>query len=358
MKLLNITKRFEENIYGGIENLIDNLSNGLPKENIQSEVYTLKKKKTKKKTYKIFSDKIFIDFFSCPVSFDALFNFKKIVKDYDIFNFHFPWPFMDLLSLFVPKSKIIVTYHSDITKKNILYFLYFPLMVLFLHRSRYIVVTSFKYLNSSWLLNFFKKKVRVIPIGIERVSLDKKKERKINLNMFKKKYFIFVGNLRDYKGLDVLISVFKATRLNLLILGSGKLENYVKNNICNCKNIYHVKIANEFEKANLIKNSLSLILPSTDRREAYGVVLLEAMSLKKPLITTDINTGTSFVNLHNKTGFVCRPSNEGDLVKYCTKIYKNSSLRNHMGRNSYHRYLKYFTKKKMIKKYLNLFNSF
>jgi O-antigen biosynthesis rhamnosyltransferase len=358
MKLLNITKRFEENIYGGIENLIDNLSNSLPKENIKSEVYTLKKKKIKKKTYKIFSDKIFIDFFSCPVSFDALFNFKKIVKDYGIFNFHFPWPFMDILSLFVPKNKVIITYHSDITKKNILYYLYFPLMVLFLFRSRYIVVTSYKYLNSSWLLSIFKTKVRVIPIGIDPILLDKKKKYKINLNIIKKKYFIFVGNLRDYKGLDVLIRAFKTTHYNLLILGSGKLERYVKKNILNCKNIHHIKITNEFEKANLIKNSLSLILPSTDRREAYGIVLLEALSLKKPLITTNLNTGTSFINLHNKTGFVCEPNSESDIVKYCKKIYDNSSLRNQMGRNSYQRYLKYFTKKAMIKKYLNLFNNF
>lgn len=80
--------------------------------------------------------------------------------------------------------------------------------------------------------------------------------------------------------------------------------------------------------------------------------------MNKYIITTNINSGISFINLHNKICFVCRPRNEGDPVKYCKKIFKNPSLSNQMGQSAYQRYLEYFTKKKMNKKYLNLFNSF
>jgi rhamnosyl/mannosyltransferase len=227
-------------------------------------------------------------------------------------------------------------------------------MILFLYRSKYIIVTSKKYLNSSWVLKLFLSKIKVIPIGID-VSQNNLKKK----NIFrKKKYFIFVGNLRNYKGLDFLINAFKILKYNLVILGNGKLLNYVKTEIKNVDNIYHIKNANESTKIQLMRKSLSIILPSTDRRESFGVVLLEASFLKKPLITTNINTGTSFVNLHNKTGFICKPKCQKDIIKYCKIIYENSYLRKKLGKNAHQRYLKYFTKDKMIKKYINLFNQF
>lgn len=49
MKILNITKQYEENTYGGVETLIDVISNELYKKGYKSDVYTIKKKKTKKK---------------------------------------------------------------------------------------------------------------------------------------------------------------------------------------------------------------------------------------------------------------------------------------------------------------------
>ena len=51
MKILNITKKFENNIYGGVERLIDTLCEELTKEKIDSHVYTLRKKKNKKEKF-------------------------------------------------------------------------------------------------------------------------------------------------------------------------------------------------------------------------------------------------------------------------------------------------------------------
>jgi rhamnosyl/mannosyltransferase len=132
MKILNITKTFEKNIYGGVESLIDQLCYKLVRYNIKSDVYTIKKKSLKKKPYMIYSDKENFNVYSTPISFSSILKFRRIADEYDILNFHFPWPFMDILSLFVFNKKIVVTYHSDITQKKLLFYLYIPLMFLFL----------------------------------------------------------------------------------------------------------------------------------------------------------------------------------------------------------------------------------
>tara|TARA_B100001057_G_scaffold500581_1_gene616459 strand:- start:9923 stop:10060 length:138 start_codon:yes stop_codon:yes gene_type:complete len=45
LKILNVTKQFEDKIFGGVENLIDQISLNSKKLGIISDVYTLKKKK-------------------------------------------------------------------------------------------------------------------------------------------------------------------------------------------------------------------------------------------------------------------------------------------------------------------------
>jgi rhamnosyl/mannosyltransferase len=131
VKILNVTKQFEDKISGGIENLIDQISINIKKLGITSDVFTLKKRKIKKKNYKIYFNQQHLNFFSTPISLNCFYNFYKISKEYNIINFHFPWPFMDILSFVVPKKKFLITYHSDIVNKNFFYYIYLPLMFLF-----------------------------------------------------------------------------------------------------------------------------------------------------------------------------------------------------------------------------------
>lgn len=350
LKILQVTKQFEYKIFGGVEYLVDNLCLNLNKYSIKSDVYTLRKKKTKRRNYKIFSNKEILDISSCPISINSFFNFSKISKNYDLINFHFPWPWMDLLSLTIPKKKIIVTYHADIIKKNLLYFIYFPLMMFFLKRANKILVHSKKYLDSSNVLKKFKNKVKVIPVGVKEIKFKKK----LYLES-KQEYFIFIGNFRQYKGLDFLIKVFVKNKLNLKIISSEKITLSIKNYIKKYKNIFLYEKISEKKKYQLIQDSVALILPSTDRREAYGIVLLEAASMKIPLISTEINSGPNFININNQTGLTFKPGNYKKADK-CIKILKyNKKLRKTFGLNAFKRYKKLFTYEKMIKNYAKFY---
>lgn len=358
MKILNITKYFEDSVFGGVETFIDEICIGLKSHGIYSDVYTIKKKKVKHRPYKIYHDDLKFSLFSCPVSFNSIKNFLKISHNYDVFNFHYPWPFMDLLSFFVPKEKIIITYHSDITKKNIFYYLYLPLMLVFLFRSKKIIVTSKNYLNSSKVLSYFKNKVEIIPIGItENIAKIKKTKNNFN-NLLKKNYFLFLGNLRDYKGLEFLITAFKKIKCNLVIIGDGKNKEIIKKKIQKIKNIFLLDKIEDNEKKLFLKNTICLILPSIDRREAFGIALLEAFASKKPVISTEVGSATSFVNINLKTGLVIKPKNVKEIEKSCNMMLLDKKRRDKMGINAYNRYKEYFTSKLMIKNYISLLKNF
>ena len=51
----------------------------------------------------------------------------------------------------------------------------------------------------------------------------------------------------------------------------------------------------------------ALVFPSLYRSEAFGVSLLEGAMYGLPLISTELNTGTTFVNKEGVTGLVVPP---------------------------------------------------
>ena len=160
---------------------------------------------------------------SLKFSFEGLLKFRKLVKDFDIIHFHFPNPFADLMHVInFTKKPYLITYHSDIIRQYFSLQIYKPLMHIFLNHSDYIIATSPDYLISSKVLQRYKNKVRIIPIGINDSS------RNVNLKLISKwksklpkNFFLFIGSPRYYKGLDYLISAFLKLESNLVILGDG-----------------------------------------------------------------------------------------------------------------------------------------
>lgn len=72
-------------------------------------------------------------------------------------------------------------------------------------------------------------------------------------------------------------------------------------------NIVFAGRVSDVEKIALLKRCRALILPSHLRSEAYGMVLVEAAMFGRPQVTCEIGTGTSYVNVHESTGFVVPP---------------------------------------------------
>ena len=352
MKILHVYKRNKPYSYGGIEETIDTIVNS--KNNIygtlaigSSNRYT----SNRQIKYYLFKESFSIR--SCPFSLSLFLSFKKIINSYDLIHYHYPWPFMDLLHFLFASKKIpyLVTYHSIIEKQKFLKIIYKPLEQWFLKNAKVVIFTSQNYFEFYRKLNpTIISKSKIIPLGINQKPIIKSFAKPFT----SKKYFIFIGQHRSYKGIELLISAMsKLPKINLLIIGSGALYNrhYNLSKKLKLKNIRFEKNCDDVKKIFFLQNSLALILPSTSPTEAFGISIIEAMSQGVPVISTNLGTGTSFNNLNNDTGFVIPPNNEDELIAKIKKLHSDSELRDEYAKNALKRFKNNFSSVNMIKKY-------
>ena len=77
----------------------------------------------------------------------------------------------------------------------------------------------------------------------------------------------------------------------------------------------------------------------------------------KPMISSEIGTGTSYINIHNDTGLVVPPGNPDALSQAMSRLWNNSGAAEVMGRNAEKRYYEYFTSEKMINSYMQVYSN-
>jgi glycosyltransferase involved in cell wall biosynthesis len=128
-------------------------------------------------------------------------------------HYHFPWPFMDLAHFMARIDKpSVVTYHSDIVRQKNLLRLYQPLKHRFLRSVDTIVATSPNYLASSPVLDRYRDKTRTITYGLDKTIYPKPDAaRWTNGGPSGERFFLFVGVLRYYKGLHILLDAMANT---------------------------------------------------------------------------------------------------------------------------------------------------
>lgn len=311
------------------------------------------------KTFQMHKD---FEIASTGFSWQAIFKLKKILKSYDVIHYHYPWPFMDVVHfLLCIKTPSVVTYHSDIVKQQGLLQLYKPLQHWFLKRVNKIVPTSMAYVDSSQTLKRYKNKLHVIPLGINAEGFVKPSSE--NLRRWKLKlntsFFLFVGVLRYYKGLQYLIEAAKTAKALIVIAGDGPLLQELKLQVEReqVKNVIFVGAISDEDKSALLQLCTGFVFPSHKRSEAFGIALLEAAMVGKPLISCEIGTGTSFINQDKVTGFVVPPEDPIALSDAMNKLLQNPSLRDTMGKEAKARYRSIFTVDRMVKSYVKLYKS-
>ena len=111
-------------------------------------------------------------------------------------------------------------------------------------------------------------------------------------------------------------------------------------------NVIFLGSVSEEDKNILLKLCYAFIFPSNLRSEAFGISLLEAASVGKPLISSEIGTGTSYVNIHNKTGLVVNPGSVIDLRESMQYLLDNPEVSLRMGKAAKERSIKLFSAKK------------
>ena len=203
-----------------------------------------------------------------------------------------------------------------------------------------IIATSPKYIDTSPFLQNFRDKCSVIPLGIdiERFNNpDTSPAYEIRKRYDGSEILLFVGRLRYFKGLRYLIEAMEHIDARLLIIGTGPEESALKS-MASGKNssgkIIFLGDVSDQELPAYYAASDIFVLPSSHRSEAFGTVLIEAMASGKPVISTELGTGTSFININGETGFVVSPRSPESLSLAIRNLLKDAELRLRMGRNA------------------------
>lgn len=365
MKVLHCYKSSMPDTVGGVEQVIHQLCLGAKKFGVDSEVFSLTRHRVPRTVemegYRVHRARMDLQVASTSFSVSAFLRFAQLAQSADIIHYHFPWPFMDLMH-FATRIKIptVVTYHSDVVRQKVLLKAYRPLKRRFLNSVDSIVATSPNYLATSELLNRFAHKVSVIPIGLDRSTYPVPDPLQINLwrNRFGERFFLFVGVLRYYKGLHILIEAAKGRDYPIVIVGAGPIEQELKIQAqrLGVHNIHFIGRLPDSDKVALLMLCYAVIFPSHLRSEAFGISLLEGGMFGKPMVSSEIGTGTTYINVAKETGLVVPPSDSLALGQAMDYLWEHPEEAEEMGRRAEARYWELFTADQMVHSYVDLYH--
>jgi glycosyltransferase involved in cell wall biosynthesis len=364
LKILHFYKTYFPDSYGGIEQLIFQLARGAVQRGLEVDVLSLGGDGSEE-THMVDNHRVHrarMDFQIASTGFSAssFRRFAALAGAADIVHYHFPWPFMDLVHFATRlKKPTVVTYHSDILRQKLLLKAYRPLMHRFLGSMDRIVATSPNYLSTSAVLDRYRDKTAVIPIGLDKssypapcgVAMARWRAR------IGERFFLFVGMIRYYKGLHILLDAAQGTDYPVVIVGSGPIENALKKHAqrLRLKNIHFLGTVDDEDKAALLMLCYAVAFPSHLRSEAFGVSLLEGAMFGKPMISSEIGTGTSYVNINGETGLVVAPGNPAAFRDAMRFLWDHPAAAADMGQRAQQRYREIFTAERMASSYIDLY---
>ncbi len=361
MKVLHVYRTYFPDTQGGVQEVIRQISLGTSSKGVTNRIFTPSPNPVPavldRKEGAVHRVKLNFEIASCGFCISGIPEFNRCVGWADIVHYHFPWPFADVMHFITRVNKpTMMTYHSDVIRQQLLLGLYSPVMKRFMQDVTRIVCTSPNYLATSEVLGSIDRPCGVIPIGLNRESYPAVNEAELEPMRSKhgQGFFLFVGLLRYYKGLHTLLEAAQHTRQKIIIVGAGPIENELKQESTKLglSNVHFTGHVSNADKVALIKLSRGMVFPSHLRSEAFGVCLLESAMYGKPMISSEVGTGTSYVNIDGETGIVVQPENSKQLADAINKLGDNVDEAARMGKNALARFESHFTSQKMTDAYL------
>lgn len=351
---------------GGIEQVIHQIATGTAKQGLDVTVMSLAPNPVpaviEQSGYRVHRFQQDAQVASTGLSSSALRYFGRLANEADVIHYHFPWPFMDLMhSAHRVKRPALVTYHSDIVRQALLAKLYRPMMMAFMHRMDRIVATSPNYFASSDVLNRFKEKVEVIPLGLDPSTYPAVDGIRIKhwQSRVGERFFLFVGVMRYYKGLHILLDAVQGSNWPIVLVGAGPVEEELREQAqaLGLTQVHFVGALDDVDKVSLLQACTAVVFPSHLRAEAFGLSLLEGAMFGKPMVSSEIGTGTSFVNQANSTGLVVPPGDPNALRLALQRLWTEPELAREMGVRARQRFEEHFRADQMVDAYMKIYRS-
>lgn len=359
MKILQFGKFYPPDL-GGIEKAMQDLCDGLRQRRIVCDVLcsnSLNHYQENITPYgaRIYRTASFGKVASTSISPQMISKLQELINHYDIIHIHLPDP-MATLALFFSNhknKKIIIHWHSDIINQKFLLNFFLPLQSWILNRADKIIATSEKYILESPYLQKHREKCICIPIGIDFPTPSQLPSQNSNI-------ILSVGRLVPLKGFEYLIksALTLPNRFQIHIIGDGK-SNYKQQlqeliNSLNLQNrIFLLGAKSQDELKIIYQKANCFVLPSL--QESYGIVLLEAMASRLPIVCTKLSpSGSDWINQDGKTGYVISPKDPQAIAQAILQIQAEYEK---LSENSKNRFQKHFTLNAMLKSTIHLYKS-
>ena len=306
-----------------------------------------------------------------PVSPQFPFWLNQVIREFQpqLLHLHLPntSAFFALVLARAKKIPWIIHWHSDVvsslnTKLSIAYHAYRPYEQRLLAHAHSIIATSSPYLASSTALESWQTKSKVVPLGISETRLP---EPTITARNWAEQQWpqhrtriLTVGRLTYYKGHEVLIRAVAALEeVQLFIVGQGELR-YRLEKLINELNLTHkVKMLGycaDAELTALFATCDCFCLPSLERTEAFGVVLLEAMRYSKSIVAANI-PGSGVAWVIKDAGLLVPPQNYSELAKALQRMIDNPQQRIKLGKLSQQRFKQIFAIKPVAREIAEIY---
>jgi rhamnosyl/mannosyltransferase len=240
---------------------------------------------------------------------------RKIAADLIVLHEPNPWALLSY-ALARPPAPLFVWYHSDVVRPPLQYALFYAPLARFVYgRARRIVVSSPALAQHASALAPYRDRVRVIPFGIDPAAWIPAAGAPAAAR--REPFVLFAGRHVGYKGVDVLLRALARSAVRAVIVGDGpkrgEWEQLSRQLGLDGRVMFTGEVA-DAELQRLMHECAALILPSVTQAEAFGYVQLEAMAAGKPVISTDVPSGVSWVNQDQRTGLVV-PAGDCDALR-------------------------------------------
>ena len=351
MKILQIAK-FPPTSPGGIEKVARQISEKLSVDGSRVDIICFNDKNKPSEieimnNYTVYKSRNMINMVGAPFSFQNIFLFLKIFRNYDCFHIILPNPLAALYGILLPSKYKISIHYQAVSSSKRFYRLYKILEKILLFKASSIIASTENLANSD-VLSPYKSKIKVIPNCLYEKDYIIPNSYELNKKIQKlgnQKYIICLGRFTKYKNIPMLIEAFKKVHfkyknLQLYLVGSGKeQENIIENLKINLlsDNVKILNSINDLEKKYLLHNALMTVLPSTNPLESFGIVQIESMAMGTPVICFDIpNSGVGSLNINMSTGLVIKQSKDNceSLKMAISKLLEDKSLLEKMGKKS------------------------
>ncbi len=368
MNILHIYKDYYP-VLGGIENHVRVLAEaGTARGHDVTVLATSHDRRTQREELngvKLIKTSRWVNISSAPISPAMFLEAHQLGRTADIIHLHFPYPLGELARLFSgSQAKTIITYHSDIVRQKILRAVYRPFLWRILRKANCIIATSGRYIDTSPYLSQFKAKCSIVPLGTDVAKfaqvnpqivaeLRSKLQRHGTLQgAAQQSILLSVGRLRYYKGFDDLLRALpQIPGAQYVIAGTGPMYDAWQQLARSVGVADRVVFAGEVSDAELPYYYAAcdlFVLPANARAEAFGTVIVEALAAGKPVISTEVGTGTSWVNVTGETGLVVPAHDPAALTAAINQLLGDDQLRKRMGHAARARAYAEFTVERMI----------